>query len=355
MEIYLVGGAVRDELLGRPVTERDWVVVGSSPEEMVSLGFSPVGKEFPVFLHPETGEEYALARTERKTGKGYKGFAFKADKDVTLEEDLLRRDLTVNAIAQSESGQLIDPYHGQEDLKNKVLKHVSAAFAEDPVRILRIARFSARFGNFTIHPDTLKLMQEMVTAGEVDALVPERVWKECYRALEEASPSLFFDVLDQCHALSILFPEITKTHNMKALEKCAELSKDGPTRFAALLHDVSANAVKSLCNRHKAPNEYKELAILVAKNHAMYHQLNLKDAESVVVLLETLDCFRRPGRLEGFVIACLANGAAIDGLEYLQKALSIAKAVSTQPFIDQGLEGKDIAKALHVARVEALK
>lgn len=346
---------MRDQLLGRAVKERDWVVVGSSPEEMVALGFSPVGKEFPVFLHPKTGEEYALARTERKTGKGYKGFAFMADPNVTLEDDLQRRDLTINAIAQSESGQLIDPYHGQEDLKHKVLKHVSAAFAEDPVRILRIARFSARFVDFSIHPETLKLMQAMVTAGEVNALVPERVWKECYRALEEPAPELFFAVLQQCHALPILFPEITDPKLLEALHKCSKLSDDGPTRFAALLQDVPVSKVKSLCDRVKAPNDYKELALLVTKNHSSYHQLNLQDAESVITLLETLDCFRRPERLKGFVIACQANNATTDGLARLQQALDIAKSVSAQPFLDQGLEGKEIAKALHNARVAALK
>lgn len=305
MEIYLVGGYVRDQLLGLETKDRDWVVVGAVPEEMLKQDYRQVGKDFPVFLHPQTNEEYALARTERKTAAGYSGFSFHASADVTLEEDLIRRDLTINAIAQADNGELIDPFNGQADIKARILRHVSPAFIEDPVRILRIARFAARFANlnFTIADETKKLMSEMVSNGEVDALVPERVWQETMRALSENAPARYFEVLRDCGALKKLFPEIdrlwgvpqpekhhpeidTGIHTMMVLTQAAILSDDPKVRFAALVHDLGKGTtpesqwpkhidhessgvplVEALCDRYRIPNDYRELAIIVTKYH----------------------------------------------------------------------------------------
>lgn len=355
MEIYLVGGAVRDQLLGREVTEKDWVVVGASPEEMIALGYNPVGKDFPVFLHPDTNEEYALARTERKTGKGYKGFVFNADPSVSLEDDLIRRDLTINAMAQTQDGTIIDPFNGQADLAAKQLKHVSEAFAEDPVRILRIARFAARLPDFSIHPVTNELMIDMVRNGEVDALVPERVWKECYRALEEAAPWRFFDTLDVCGALAIIFPEIT-VDSLQSLSNIVAISSDGPTRFAALLYRVDSEHIKSLCKRVRVPSNYQEIATLVVKHQAKLDQLD--DAEHIVHLLESLDCYRRPNRLAKFVLACAANNdqlVADKVLGLLENALMLTNNVDAQQFVDQGLKNEAIGKAIRDERVRILR
>lgn len=357
MEIYLVGGAVRDRLLGRTVKEKDWVVVGATPEDMLTRGFKPVGKDFPVFLHPDTNEEYALARTERKTGKGYKGFVFNADPSVTLEEDLVRRDLTINAMAQTENGSIIDPFNGQKDLQQKLLRHVSDAFAEDPVRILRIARFASRFPDFNIHPDTYQLMQTMVNNGEVDALVPERVWKECYRALDEPAPWRFFETLAECNALPIIFPEI-KSHNIAALKAVVPMSEDGPTRFAALLCSLTLDAVKKLCKRITAPKEYQEIAQLAATYHELLANLEIENAEQIVHLLEILDCYRRPYRLAKFLIACAANNEKIDQNnlnDVLNDALERTKHIDVKPFIEQGLKNEKIGEAVREARIKRLK
>lgn len=306
MKIYLVGGAVRDKLLGLPIKEKDWVVVGATVADMLHAGFRQVGKDFPVFLHPQTGEEYALARTERKTGRGYTGFAFDASPTVTLEEDLKRRDLTINAMAQTPSGDIIDPYHGQADLAKKILRHVSPAFAEDPVRILRIARFNARFG-FDIAPDTLQLMRKMVAQGEVDALVAERVWKELERALLEKHPENFFTVLEACTALPVLFPQITASGaGLIALTQAVGISIDPHIRFAALLHTLSENEIASLCDRYRIPNDYRELAILVSKY--LPHSQDAKNltADDLLNLLLATDAFRRPNRFNDFLLACAA-------------------------------------------------
>ncbi|HEX4045174.1 MAG TPA: multifunctional CCA tRNA nucleotidyl transferase/2'3'-cyclic phosphodiesterase/2'nucleotidase/phosphatase, partial [Gammaproteobacteria bacterium] len=272
MKIYLVGGAVRDKLLGLRVKERDWVVVGASEQDMLALGYRQVGKEFPVFLHPSTREEYALARTERKVGLGYKGFSFDTSPDVLLEDDLIRRDLTINAMAETAEGVLIDPFHGQIDLKQKVLRHVSSAFAEDPVRILRVGRFLARYARlgFQVAPETMILMQQMVAAGEVDALVAERVWKECMRALGEKNPEYFFVVLSACDALPILFPNLVLGDaGMHALQQACQLTTNKIVRFAALLHALpdTKKAIQTLCLRYRVPNVYRDLALLTAAHY----------------------------------------------------------------------------------------
>lgn len=306
MKIYLVGGAVRDKLLGLPVKEKDWVVVGGTVADMLHARFRQVGKDFPVFLHPQTGEEYALARTERKVGRGYTGFAFDTSSTVTLEEDLKRRDLTINAMAQTSSGDLIDPYHGQADLAKKILRHVSPAFAEDPVRILRVARFNARFG-FDIAPDTLLLMRKMVAQGEVDALVAERVWKELERALLEKHPENFFTVLEACNALTLLFPQITASGaGLMALNQAVEISIDPRIRFAALLHTLSQNEVTSLCDRYRIPNDYRELAILVSKYLPHYQDAKNLTADDLLNLFLATDAFRRPHRFNDFLLVCAA-------------------------------------------------
>jgi tRNA nucleotidyltransferase (CCA-adding enzyme) len=401
MEIYLVGGAVRDKLLGLTPRERDWVVVGASADEMLALGYQQVGKDFPVFLHPETHDEYALARTERKTAPGYTGFAVHAKADVTLEEDLLRRDLTINAMAESVSGEIIDPYHGQQDLEKRILRHVSPAFNEDPVRILRVARFAARFASlgFTIASETMALMQNMVDSGEVDALVPERVWTETARALSEQAPSRFFEVLRECDALARLFPEIdclfgvpqpeqhhpeidTGIHTMMALEQAARLSADPEVRFAALLHDLGKGTtpkeewpkhigheergvplVKTLCDRSRVPNNYRDLAMMVTPYHLHYFRIGEMRPDTILKTLQSLDAFRRPERFEQFLLACEADSRGRTGFEdrqpeqtgIMRRAYQAAAAISVNPLIKQGLSGDDIGKELHKLRIEAIK
>ncbi|APZ44601.1 multifunctional CCA addition/repair protein [Acidihalobacter ferrooxydans] len=398
--VYRVGGAVRDRLLGLPVHERDWVVVGSTPEAMRAAGFRPVGKDFPVFLHPQTHEEYALARTERKTAPGYHGFSFHAAPDVSLEDDLRRRDLTVNAIAQSSDGTLIDPYGGQSDLANRLLRHVSPAFAEDPVRILRVARFAARFAplGFRVADPTLALMRQMVEAGEVDALVPERVWQELARALTEAAPRAFFETLRACGALARLIPELdrlwgvpqppqyhpeidTGDHIMRVLDQAVLLSTDPAVRFAALLHDLGKGTtppahwpshhgheqrgeglVLDICARLKAPHEFRDLARLVAREHGNVHRaLELRPA-TVLKLLEAADAFRRPERFAAALLACTADARGRPGHErdaypqaaYLQRALDAARAVAAQPLLERGLHGPELAAALRRERIAAI-
>ncbi|PHQ81415.1 MAG: multifunctional CCA tRNA nucleotidyl transferase/2'3'-cyclic phosphodiesterase/2'nucleotidase/phosphatase [Coxiella sp. (in: Bacteria)] len=348
MQIYLVGGAVRDELLNIPVIDRDWVVVGSSPDEMLAQDFDPVGKEFPVFLHPDTHEEYALARTERKTGKGYKGFVFHADASVTLEEDLQRRDLTINAIAKDDAGNLIDPYQGQQDLKNKVLRHVSPAFAEDPVRILRLARFAAKLPEFSIDEATNQLMCDMVTSGEVDALVAERVWKELRRALSERSPQRFFNVLKNCGALKVLFPPLASGAPKINITTFTESQ-----RFAVLLSECGINDIKALCIRYRVPAEFSDLARLTHLLAPFYQKLKNGDASCYLSYLKRCDALRKPERFVALtdVLAHLYN---VNHLSSLQQALDAVKAVDTAPLLAQKLKGKDFAKALEVRQLEAI-
>jgi tRNA nucleotidyltransferase (CCA-adding enzyme) len=308
MKVYAVGGSVRDELLGRPVTDRDWVVVGATPAEMVARGFRPVGTDFPVFLHPETHEEYALARTERKTAPGYRGFAFHASPEVTLEDDLRRRDLTINAIARTEDGTLVDPHGGAEDLRRGILRHVSEAFAEDPVRILRVARFAARFG-FEVAPETLALMRRMVESGEADHLVPERVWQEIARGLQEPRPARLLGVLRECGALARVLPEIdglaaSDGGALVAARLEASVAFGLPVRFACLTVGLAPEAVTGLCERINAPGECRDLAGLVARERAAAEGAGALGAEALLALLERTDAFRRPDRLERLLDVC---------------------------------------------------
>ena len=350
MQIYMVGGAVRDALLGLPVQDRDWVVVGATPEALVAKGYVPVGKDFPVFLHPASREEYALARTERKTAQGYRGFAVHAAPDVTLEEDLARRDLTINAIAQGADGALTDPYGGQRDIAARVLRHVTEAFAEDPVRILRVARFAARFPDFSIAPETLALMQRMVMDGEVDALVPERVWQELARGLMAQQPSRMFEVLRACGALTKLLPEVarlwgvpqraeyhpevdTGVHLMMVLDVAAQMNAPLAVRFACLGHDLgkgttpqaewprhvgheerSARLLKALSLRLRVPNDCSELADVVAREHGNIHRSGEFGAAALVRLLERCDAFRKPERFAYILLACECDARGRLGL-----------------------------------------
>ncbi|VAW83935.1 CCA tRNA nucleotidyltransferase [hydrothermal vent metagenome] len=401
MQIYLVGGAVRDKLLKRPFHERDWVVVGATPEQMLSQGYRQVGKDFPVFLHPESQEEYALARTERKTAPGYYGFNIHATPDVTLEEDLLRRDLTINAIAEKHDGTLVDPFNGQQDIKDRVLRHVSPAFSEDPVRILRLARFAARFAHlgFTIAEETMMLMREMVESGEVDALVAERVWAELDKALGEQSPSRFFEVLRECGALARLFPEIdhlfgvpqppkhhpeidSGVHTMLVLQQAVRLSSSRAVRFAALLHDLGKGdtdpelwpkhhaheqrgvpLVKALCERFKVPNEYRALALMATRYHGKYHRAGEMRPGTLRQLLDDCDALRRPQRFEEFLLVCEADSRGRPGFEdnvypqiaILKAALSAAQSVNAQPFVAQGLKGVAIKEAMQQAQGRAIQ
>lgn len=401
MEIYLVGGYVRDQLLGLETKDRDWVVVGATADELLKQDYRQVGKDFPVFLHPQTNEEYALARTERKTAAGYSGFSFHATADVTLEEDLTRRDLTINAIAQSDNGDLIDPFNGQADIEAKILRHVSPAFVEDPVRILRLARFAARFANlgFTIADETQKLMAEMVNNGEVDSLVPERVWQETMRALNEKTPARYFEVLRDCGALKKLFPEIdqlwgvpqpekhhpeidTGIHTMMVLTQAAKLSDDPKVRFAALVHDLGKGItpkeqwpkhiehesrgvplVEALCDRYRIPNDYRELAVIVTRYHLHYHRAAELRDDTFLKTLESLDAFRRPERFELFLLACEADSRGRTGFEdahfeqpeIYRKVFNAAKAINAKELVALGLKGKEIKEELNKQRIQAIR
>ncbi|WP_080744679.1 multifunctional CCA tRNA nucleotidyl transferase/2'3'-cyclic phosphodiesterase/2'nucleotidase/phosphatase [Coxiella burnetii] len=357
LKVYLVGGAVRDQLLGLPVKEKDWVVVGATPEEMTARGFKPVGKEFPVFLHPETHEEYALARTERKVAKGYKGFTFYAAPDVSLEEDLKRRDLTINAIAETPEGQLIDPYGGQEDLKNKVLRHVSVAFQEDPVRVLRLARLATKFPDFSIHPDTLELMKKMVCAGEIDALVPERVWQELNRALGNEKPTRFFTVLNQCGALAILFPEIKmEGKGMAALQSVTDKTPSPLIRFATLQSDLPPEIIQKLAGRYRVPNEYADLAILVARFGSDYVNLNRMDETSLLNFLLKTDALRRQERFDQFIFTCdLISSTTSSQPKKIKEIIKAVKSVGIKPLQEKQLKGEAFAKALEKLRLEAIR
>ncbi len=401
MQIYKVGGAVRDRLLGRPVSELDWVVVGSTAEEMQARGFRPVGADFPVFLHPRTGEEYALARTERKSGRGYGGFTFHADPKVTLEEDLLRRDLTINAMAEDDHGQLIDPYHGQRDLHDRLLRHVSPAFAEDPLRVLRVARFAARYAplGFRIAEETQALMRQLSESGELQALKPERSWKEISRALMEPRPDVFLQVLRDCGALAELLPEVdalfgvpqpaqqhpevdTGAHVLAVLRQCAEHDQPLAVRWACLLHDLGKGLTpaeqwpRHIAHEHKGrkpiaavnarcrvPRECAELALLVGEYHTHAHRALELRPTTLFELLQHFDIYRRPQRFEEFIAASEMDARGRLGLErrdypqaaYLRGAAEAARAVRVQPLLEKGLKGAELGAALNQQRLAALK
>ncbi|WP_314295979.1 multifunctional CCA addition/repair protein [Acinetobacter schindleri] len=399
MQVYLVGGAVRDHLLGHPYHEKDYVVVGASPNQMLNLGYQPVGKDFPVFLHPETKEEYALARTERKSGTGYHGFEFHTDASVTLEQDLIRRDLTINAMAMDEAGHVHDPYNGQQDLADRVLRHVSDAFIEDPLRVLRVARFAARYHamGFHVATETLDLMRQLTESGELNTLTPERVWKETSRALMESHADIYFEVLRSCGALKVLFPEIDALfgvpqrpeyhpeidcgiHTMMSLQQACRQNYDLDVRFAVLVHDLGkaltpaeelprhimheergVQPVTELCERFKVPTYTKQLAIAVCKEHLKCHQaLNLKPG-TLWRLLQRLDVLRRPERVEAFVQACECDSRGRLGLEdraypqaqYVREAMQVVRGIKAQD-LPADIQGPDIGEMLIERRIHAL-
>ncbi len=402
MRVYEVGGAVRDALLGLPVEERDWVVVGASADELTAQGYRRVGKDFPVFLHPRTGEEYALARTERKTAPGYTGFAFDAAPTVTLEDDLKRRDLTVNAIARAEDGQIVDPWSGRADLAARVLRHVSPAFREDPLRVLRVARFAARFAplGFTIAAETLELMQEIVAAGEMEALRPERVWQETVKALATERPDVYFETLRACGALKRIFPEVnalfgvpqppqwhpeidTGVHTLMALRMAAQLSRSETVRFAVLVHDLgkattpkellprhhgheqrSEELLEGLCARLPVPNRFRDLALLVARHHGTVHKAAELKPQTILRTIAAADGLRQPERFDEMLLACEADARGRKGLEdrgypqadRLRLALRAAKSVdASRVKAERGLDGEALGLALHDERLTAIK
>ncbi|MBB1526554.1 multifunctional CCA addition/repair protein [Pectobacterium carotovorum subsp. carotovorum] len=400
MKIYLVGGAVRDSLLGLPVTEKDWVVVGATPENLLAQGYQQVGKDFPVFLHPVSRDEYALARTERKSGKGYTGFVCHAAPDVTLEQDLLRRDLTINAIARTERGDLIDPYHGRRDLENRLLRHVSDAFSEDPLRVLRVARFAARFAHlgFQIAEETMALMQKMAHEGELAYLTPERVWKETEKALGTSSPDVYFQVLRDCGALAVLFPEIdnlygvpapakwhpeidTGIHTMMTVAMAARLSPEIDLRFATLCHDLGkgltppelwprhhghgpagVKLVEALCQRLRVPNPIRDLAKLVAEYHDLIHTVQVLQPKTLLKLFDAIDVWRKPQRLEQLALTSEADARGRAGFEenpypqgdYLREAFRVASQVSSAAVVADGFKGIDVRNELARRRIHAL-
>ncbi|AFI91767.1 multifunctional CCA addition/repair protein [Pectobacterium parmentieri] len=400
MKIYLVGGAVRDSLLSLPVTEKDWVVVGATPEHLLAQGYQQVGKDFPVFLHPVSHDEYALARTERKSGKGYTGFVCHAAPDVTLEQDLLRRDLTINAIARTEQGELIDPYHGRRDLENRVLRHVSDAFGEDPLRVLRVARFAARFAHlgFQIAEETMALMQKMVHEGELAYLTPERVWKETEKALGTSSPDVYFQVLRDCGALAVLFPEVdnlygvpapakwhpeidTGIHTMMTVAMAARLSPEIDVRFATLCHDVGkgltppelwprhhghgpagVKLVEALCQRLRVPNPIRDLAKLVAEYHDLVHTVQVLQPKTLLKLFDAIDVWRKPQRLEQLALTSEADARGRAGFEenpypqgdYLREAFRVAALVSSASVVADGFKGIGVRNELARRRIHAL-
>ena len=406
MQIYMVGGAVRDKLLGRPVNDHDWVVVGATPEQMLALGYLPVGRDFPVFLHPDTREEYALARTERKSGRGYRGFVVQSSPGVTLEEDLARRDLTINAIAvgadpSSATGHF-DPYGGERDLQDRVLRHVTDSFREDPVRILRVARFAARFTDFTVAPETMQLMREMVAHGEADHLVAERVWQELARGLMEERPSRMFDVLRECGALKVVLPEVdrlwgvpqrpeyhpevdTGVHLMMVLDMAARLATTLTVRFACLVHDLgkgttpadmlprhigheqrSAKLLKGLCERLRVPTECRETADVVAREHGNIHRSGELGAAALVRLIERCDGIRKPARFDEILLACECDARGRLGFDEapypqrqrLSEALAAVQSVATSVIAaraaESGVTGQKVGEMIHAARVRAV-
>lgn len=401
MKTYLVGGAVRDELLGLPVIDRDWVVVGSTPEDMLEAGYKPVGKDFPVFLHPTSHEEYALARVERKTGSGYRGFSFNTDSSVTLEEDLSRRDLTINAIAKDQNNNLIDPYGGCNDLELRQLKHVSEAFVEDPVRVLRVGRFMARFAHlgFTVADETQALMRTMVSQGEVNNLVAERVWQEMYRALSAHQPRAFFDILRNCGALAVVLPELdalhgveqkaqwhpeidSYLHTMMVLEQTTQLNADSDTRFAALCHDLGkattpkqllpshhgheergAKLAQVLCERLRVPKKPRDLAVMAARYHTHCHRAFELKATTLVDLFQSLDVVRKPERFKQFLTLCLADARGRLGKEhtdypqaqFLDEAATVYSSIDTATIARNTQDKSQIAEHIRLARISQLK
>ncbi|PKH77612.1 multifunctional CCA addition/repair protein [Pseudomonas sp. Choline-02u-1] len=401
MQVYKVGGAVRDRLLGLPVTDVDRVVVGATTEEMLAKGFRPVGADFPVFLHPKTGEEYALARTERKSGRGYGGFTFYASPEVTLEEDLIRRDLTINAMAEDEQLNLTDPYHGQRDLEARILRHVSPAFAEDPLRVLRVARFAARYAGlgFTVADETMGLMRQLSESGELQALTAERSWKEISRALMENHPQVFIQVLRDCGALRVLMPEVdalfgvpqpetdhpeidTGLHTLSVLEQSALHKQPLTVRWACLLHDLGKGLtpeedwprhiahehtglklIKAVNERFKVPKDCQELALLVGQYHTHGHRALDLNASTLLELLQSFDVYRRPQRFEEFIAACEMDARGRKGLEqqsypqadYLRGAATAARGVAVQPLLAKGFKGPELGEALKRERLKALQ
>lgn len=399
MQVFLVGGAVRDEQLGLPVKERDWCVVGATPDQLRDQGYKQVGKDFPVFLHPDTGEEYALARTERKTAAGYHGFSFNTSPEVTLDDDLSRRDLTINAIAKDSDGNLIDPFNGVRDLEKRLIRHVSGAFSEDPVRILRAARFAARFSELGFHiaPETRDLMRQMVADGEADALVPDRVWKETETALVGPNPRVFFESLRACGALRVVFPEVDALfgipqpvqwhpevdaglHTMMVVEHAAGLSGDLEVRFAALVHDLGKattnkselpshpgheqrgrKLIKAMSERLPVPRACRDLGLIAAEYHTHCHRAFELRASTIVRTLEKLDAFRRPDRFQRFLLVCEADARGRTGREkrdypqanYLRGAFDVAAAVDAASFVADN-QGADVATAIRKARVSAV-
>jgi len=400
MKKYLVGGAVRDDLLGLPVKDRDWVMVGATPAQMIAMGFRPVGKDFPVFLHPETQEEYALARTERKTAPGYHGFAFYAAPDVTLEEDLARRDLTINAMARAEDGTLVDPYGGQADLANKLLRHVRAeAFVEDPVRVLRLARFAARYTDFTVAPETVELCKQMVAAGELDHLVAERVWQEVAKGLMEKQPSRMFEVLRACGALAVLLPELqrlvdvpanpehhpeicTYIHTMMVVDLTAEREESLEIRYAALTHDLGKGVtppelwpahhdheragiplVEALSERLRVPSTCRELAVMMSREHTLVHRSQTLKATSLVHLFKRADAFRRPERFDALLRTCECDARGRLGFkdrsypqaDMLREALKAARGVDAGALAKLCKKPEHIPERIHGERTRAVK
>jgi tRNA nucleotidyltransferase (CCA-adding enzyme) len=344
VKTYVVGGAVRDELLGLPVKDRDHVVVGSTPQEMERAGYKPVGKDFPVFLHPTTHEEYALARTERKSGRGYKGFTVHASPDVTLEEDLKRRDLTINAMAKGDDGTIVDPFGGRKDLERKILRHVSEAFAEDPVRILRTARFAARFG-FAVAPETMALMKKMVSSGEADYLVPERVWQELAKGLMEDEPERMFEVLEAAGLQQKLLPEVRERMG---------LTGSLAVRFARLAWPLQESEVQALCERLKVPNEVRELALLACRNRVALRGSRLASPEALLELLKRSDAFRRPERFHELLEVAKRDKPIVDTAR-VERALEAAKAVDAGAIAAQASDPKQIAQLIDEARVQAIE
>lgn len=400
MKSYLVGGAVRDTLLGLPVKDRDWVVVGATPQEMLDAGYQQVGRDFPVFLHPQSREEYALARTERKSGSGYTGFTCYAAPDVTLEQDLLRRDLTVNALAQDENGTIIDPFNGQQDLRQRILRHVSPAFNEDPLRVLRVARFAARYAHlsFRIADETMTLMRDMTGAGELAHLTPERVWKETESALRTRNPQVYFQVLRDCGALKVLFPEIdalfgvpapakwhpeidTGIHTLMTVSMAAMLSPEVDVRFATLCHDLGkgltppalwprhhghgpagVRLVEGLCQRLRVPNELRDLAKLVAEYHDLIHTFPVLQPKTIIKLFDSIDAWRKPQRVEQIALTSEADVRGRTGFEaidysqgrLLRAAWEVARAVPTKAVIEAGFTGAAVREELTRRRIAAV-
>ena len=398
MQIYQVGGAIRDELLGFEVKDRDWVVVGATPEQMTDQGYKPVGKDFPVFIHPDTGEEYALARTERKTGPGYTGFAFDTSEEITLEQDLERRDITINAIAKDENGNLIDPFNGRRDLEQKIIRHVSDAFVEDPLRVLRVARFAAQF-NFAIAGETQSLLKEISATNELQTLTPERVWVETEKALQTRQPRRYFEALRECNALAALFPEIDRlfgvpqpehhhpeidsgVHTLMVLDQAASITAEPEVRFAALVHDLGKGTtpqqtwprhhgheergvklINGLCDRLRIPRRYRELAVLVSRYHLDCHRINEMKATTVMRKLEGLDAFRRPERFDQFLLACEADARGRKGKEQqdypqagiFRKYRAACLTVTASSEDIRNLKGTEIADHLRTQRIEAIR